>query len=141
MTGLCSSRGVPHKNWLIVGCYDLGEPVLLCEWCGVQHVRYVHVMGHKNYKNIEVGCVCAETISLAYKGQGKIAEEKLKKEAKEKTRLATRADPREMFDQIKTIASVKEYKDFIRACGWKLSEFKKEEYRIYNERIIARVTT
>ena len=50
---------VPHSGWTCVGITDLGEPCGICEMCGYQVIRYVHHMVHPNYRQLNVGCVCA----------------------------------------------------------------------------------
>ena len=50
---------VPHTGWTCIGITDLGEPVGICQMCGYQIIRYVHHMIHPNYRQLNVGCVCA----------------------------------------------------------------------------------
>ena len=58
--GKWSQPGVPHRGWLCVGTEDLGEPLITCEMCEFQTIRYVHVMEHPSYAEVlRVGCICA----------------------------------------------------------------------------------
>ena len=83
------SKGVPHKNWFIVDQLDMGHgSTITCEMCGTQEVRYVHIMDHNNYKRLAVGCVCAENMSISYKGKGKEAERQLRLNAAKEKRNA-----------------------------------------------------
>jgi len=51
---------VPHTGWICVDLIDLGKPTGVCEMCGYQIIRYVHVMKHPLYPGrIGAGCVCA----------------------------------------------------------------------------------
>jgi hypothetical protein len=58
--GKWSEKGVPHKDWTCIDIEDLGEPLLTCEMCDSQIIRYVHYMSHPNYATeLKVGCDCA----------------------------------------------------------------------------------
>jgi DNA helicase-2/ATP-dependent DNA helicase PcrA len=51
---------VPHTGWTCVDLIDLGKPTGVCEMCGYQIIRYVHVMRHPAYRGkIGAGCICA----------------------------------------------------------------------------------
>jgi DNA helicase-2/ATP-dependent DNA helicase PcrA len=51
---------VPHTGWTCVDLIDLGKPTGVCEMCGYQIIRYVHVMRHPAYSGrIGAGCICA----------------------------------------------------------------------------------
>ena len=56
---LWNDPNVPKNNWECRYVYDLGVPSGTCEMCGKNIIRYVHVMKHKNYHDLHVGCVCA----------------------------------------------------------------------------------
>ena len=59
-TNLWKRADVPHSGWLCVGFYDLGKPIGICEMCGYQIIRYVHVMNHPEFPgDIRAGRVCA----------------------------------------------------------------------------------
>lgn len=36
--------------------------------CGQEKIRYVHIMEHKGYGKLNVGCICAEKMSNDYTG-------------------------------------------------------------------------
>jgi len=66
---------VPHKGWKCVDVMDIGEnsnsiegmEYEQCEMCGIEKIRYVHIMEHPEYQNqMRVGCVCAEKMSEDY---------------------------------------------------------------------------
>jgi DNA helicase II / ATP-dependent DNA helicase PcrA len=68
-TNLWNKGGIPHKNWKPVGCVDLGKGNYTeCGMCGRSEIRYAHEMSHINYKNLIVGCVCAEKMATGYNG-------------------------------------------------------------------------
>lgn len=57
-----SQKGIPHKGWTHIEVYDhlqLCDEYFICEMCGYERVRYVHVLYHEEYGYISVGCVCA----------------------------------------------------------------------------------
>lgn len=65
----CTKRlkewGAPLTDWTCVSLYDAAKDedmvsYEVCELCGCQQVRFVHVMSHPDfYETISVGCVCA----------------------------------------------------------------------------------
>ena len=68
-------KGVPHKGWICEEVIDVGEESSSsdeieyeqCEMCGNEKIRYVHIMKHDNYfRELRVGCVCAERMSGDY---------------------------------------------------------------------------
>jgi hypothetical protein len=90
--------GTPHKGWLCVDVIDLrsdGEPAdetdyAICQMCGNEKIRYVHVMKHSNFEEqLNVGCVCAEKMSGDYVGP-KRRETKLQNRSIRRTRWLTR---------------------------------------------------
>ena len=51
---------IPHSGWTCIDLIDLGRQTGICQMCGYQIIRYVHVMIHPNYGGrIGAGCVCA----------------------------------------------------------------------------------
>ncbi len=65
--------GIPHKGWQHQSCYDTeandeNEAWHTCQMCGMEKVRYVHVLTHDQYGEIEVGCVCASKMTQDYVG-------------------------------------------------------------------------
>ena len=80
MKNLWKTKNVPHKNWKTIGIKDRGlDNLTLCQMCNEQHIRYEHHMWHKNYKELTVGCVCAENMAQGYDGRS--AEKLVKKES------------------------------------------------------------
>jgi hypothetical protein len=61
-----TTPGVPHKGWVWLGVEDVGEPEHTCEMCGQEGIRFVHTVSHAEYRDLEVGCVCAEKMCLDY---------------------------------------------------------------------------
>lgn len=57
--GNWSVAGVPHKGWVCLGIDDLGEPSETCEMCQTAEVRFVHMVWHRDWGEMRVGCVCA----------------------------------------------------------------------------------
>jgi hypothetical protein len=58
---LFAKSDVPQNGWLCCNMEDLGKPIHICEMCGKEGVRYVHVMEHAECsEQLRVGCVCAE---------------------------------------------------------------------------------
>jgi len=58
---LFEKSDIPQSGWLCCNMEDLGKPVHVCEMCGKEGVRYVHVMEHHEHSDkLRVGCVCAE---------------------------------------------------------------------------------
>ena len=79
-------KGVPHNGWKCEGVIDVGDGTSSsdeieyeqCEMCGNEKIRYVHIMKHANYfRELRVGCVCAERMSGDYENPRK-AENALK---------------------------------------------------------------
>jgi len=58
-TGKWLDQTVPHRDWKCIEIEDLGSQSKKCEMCEVEMLRYLHRMKHNNYKNLEVGCICA----------------------------------------------------------------------------------
>lgn len=56
---LWDNLDVPKTDWRCIDVYDLGAPIGICEMCGKNIIRYVHVMKHNFYHDLHVGCVCA----------------------------------------------------------------------------------
>ncbi len=76
MSSLWNQPGVPQRGWKNVDVFDLranGEPgdetvYATCQMCGNERIRFVHVMRHVEYGQLEVGCICAEKMSEDYVG-------------------------------------------------------------------------
>lgn len=52
--------GAPLDHWHCVDLMDEEDASFVCELCGCEKVRYVHVMEHEEYfENVCVGCICA----------------------------------------------------------------------------------
>jgi hypothetical protein len=58
--------GMPRRGWTLVDVEDLGEPVHTCEACGKTEIRYVHTIAHPAFRNLDVGCICAEHLTEDY---------------------------------------------------------------------------
>lgn len=56
---LWKREDVPKTGWICQGVTDLGAPVGICQMCGYQIIRYVHHMYHKDWGNVDAGCICA----------------------------------------------------------------------------------
>lgn len=54
---------IPQEGWYCIGMTDVKTPSVLCQYCGEQYVRYVHHMVHNTYGKLNVGCVCAGTLT------------------------------------------------------------------------------
>jgi hypothetical protein len=52
----------PSEGWDLIEEDDLEEPYGTCEWCGTT-IRYVFLLHHPKWEPIEVGCVCADTLT------------------------------------------------------------------------------
>lgn len=62
---LAKTPGFPDREWEYLGCEDRRIPNNLCQYCGKQHVRYVHILKHQDWPDtIETGCVCAGQLGL-----------------------------------------------------------------------------
>jgi hypothetical protein len=86
---LWDRAGVPHRGWRIVELLDLGAAEAVCEMCGHERVRYVHVMQHDQYDELlRVGCVCAESMAAGYNGRRREAQ--LRNKAERRARWPTR---------------------------------------------------
>lgn len=90
--------GVPHKGWLCVDVVDLRPDgghaeetdYAICQMCGNEKIRYVHVMRHPDFdEQFNVGCVCAEKMSGDSVGP-KQRETKLRNRSIRKMRWLTR---------------------------------------------------
>ena len=73
MTSLWNQINLPHKGWRCVAASDLrfeqGDNYTpeVCQMCGQENLRYVHVMEHDEYEpRLRVGCVCAEKMEGDY---------------------------------------------------------------------------
>lgn len=96
MTHKWNQKGVPHKGWRCVDVMDLAAdgPIddsdyAVCEMCGNEKIRFVHVMEHNHHDEKHVGCVCAGKMTDDYKG-AKEREKALRNKASRKARWLTR---------------------------------------------------
>ncbi|MEX2212804.1 MAG: hypothetical protein WD768_01665 [Phycisphaeraceae bacterium] len=97
MGNLWDKPGVPHKGWTCIDVIDRradGLPVeesdyATCEMCGHEQIRFVHIMEHDEYGQLEVGCVCAQKMSNDYVNP-RHRETKLKNRAARKTKWLKR---------------------------------------------------
>jgi len=90
--------GVPHKGWR---CEDVDDvrgngsspneaDYEVCQMCGNERIRYVHVMSHPGFpERLNVGCICAEKMSGDYIGP-KRRETKLRNLASRRKNWLTR---------------------------------------------------
>jgi hypothetical protein len=65
--------GIPHKGWQFKRIEDPGgegdcDDITYeqCDMCGKEKIRYVHILGHPDYGEIRVGCVCASKMLEDY---------------------------------------------------------------------------
>jgi len=60
MSGKWENPNVPHSGWECIDVQDLGEPIMTCQMCEREIIRYAHYMRHPNYqRGLTVGCICA----------------------------------------------------------------------------------
>jgi len=58
------SIGAPRDGWVCEEVITMPEPDFVCELCGYDRIRYVHVMVHPQWPDkFSVGCVCDGTMS------------------------------------------------------------------------------
>ena len=87
---LWNRPNVPHKNWCWLDVIDTQTRDSVCDMCGNERIRYVHVMAHPEYPaQLSVGCVCAEKMTNDYVNP-KQRERKLRNAAASRTREAKR---------------------------------------------------
>lgn len=95
---LWDTPGVPHKGWECDTVYDIREDgsspdetdYEVCQMCGNERIRFVHVMSHTQYPDeLNVGCVCAEKMSNDYVGP-KNKEKTLRNKASRRGKWLTR---------------------------------------------------
>lgn len=56
--------GAPLFGWICVDVEDMGSASFVCDLCGYDRIRYVHVMEHPEWNGrFHVGCVCDGTMS------------------------------------------------------------------------------
>lgn len=52
--------GAPLEGWKCISVIDGELPSFICELCGCEKVRYIHVMRHADFgRELYVGCICA----------------------------------------------------------------------------------
>lgn len=82
--------GAPLEGWYCVGMIDEETPTFVCELCGCEKVRYVHIMHHEDFeRELYVGCICAGVMEdniLAAKDR----DRKMKNRAKRKKHFPNR---------------------------------------------------
>lgn len=67
MTEQWSTKGIPHKGWILSDVIDLGKPLESCMMCGKERIRFVHILKHEDIdEEYRVGCVCAENMTNDY---------------------------------------------------------------------------
>lgn len=80
----------PLENWRCVELIDGEDADFVCELCGYESVRYIHVMEHDAYfEKLYVGCICAGVMEgdvLAAKER----DRKMKNRAKRKRNFPNR---------------------------------------------------
>ena len=60
MSGKWDNPSVPNSGWECVDVQDLGEPIMTCQMCEREIIRYAHYMQHPAYRyGLTVGCICA----------------------------------------------------------------------------------
>ena len=60
MSGKWEIQNIPHSGWMCVDIEDFGAPLMTCQMCEREKIRYAHYMRHPEYKNVMiVGCICA----------------------------------------------------------------------------------
>lgn len=82
--------GAPLEHWYCVDLIDEEDASFVCELCGCEKVRYVHVIQHGEYfEKVYVGCICAGIMEgdlLAAKER----DRKMKNRAKRKLNFPNR---------------------------------------------------
>ena len=69
---------------------QFGLCLAVCQFCGHEQIRFVHLLGHPSYPDIiRVGCVCACDLTNDYKNP-KERERKLKSRASRKAKFPNR---------------------------------------------------
>lgn len=58
-TNRWDKAGIPHTGWSWINVEDRGEASQECQMCSNERVRYIHLVAHAAYGQLEVGCVCA----------------------------------------------------------------------------------
>ncbi|MEQ8236259.1 MAG: hypothetical protein ABRQ23_05745 [Syntrophomonadaceae bacterium] len=90
---LWETPGVPHKGWTCTGMIDLREDdpdaeMEMCEMCGKEGIRYVHIMEHPRYQQtVKAGRVCAENMENDYATPGRRERELLNRHNRKMTFL------------------------------------------------------
>ena len=75
---MCEESDFPQSGWQCCSMADLGKPDQVCEMCGKERVRHVHVMEHAEYsKKLRVGSVCAQKMEK-YGIDPKLCEARMK---------------------------------------------------------------
>lgn len=58
--------GIPHKGWTHKSVKDLNHATGECGMCDKQSIRYLHTVSHDEWKDLQVGCDCAEKMCEDY---------------------------------------------------------------------------
>lgn len=62
--GLYSTPNFPHKGWAYHSEAEDETGTTLCQACGTQAIRHIHVLAHPAWPDlIETGCVCAGNLT------------------------------------------------------------------------------
>ena len=61
-----NKSGIPHTEWRYLYEFDLGDCIGNCAMCGTL-IRYVHVVVHADYGELEVGRQCATKMTAGCK--------------------------------------------------------------------------
>jgi len=114
--GKWSQAGVPRSGWQCVNIEDLGEPIVTCDMCETQIIRYVHHMKHPYYPDmLGVGCVCAGHM------EGDLAAAKGRE-----TSMKSRASKRDHWLSRKWLVS-QNGNDYIRAYGYRIVVYERDD--------------
>jgi hypothetical protein len=57
------SKVEPNRDWTLIDIEDLGDLVGECEYCD-NDIRYVHELYHPKWGHLNVGCNCAEKLTM-----------------------------------------------------------------------------
>ena len=91
---LWEEPGVPHKGWECLEVLDLKEEETedaeVCEMCGQEHLRFVHILRHDHYPEpVRAGCICAGKLTGNYTS-AQAGEAKLRNRARRRSTWLTR---------------------------------------------------
>lgn len=90
--GKWGDPSVPKRGWVCDGEEDLGSPMVTCEMCEEQEIRYVHYMTHTRYPEaLACGCVCAGHME-GNEDAARLRERGMKSRAKRRSAWPDRKD-------------------------------------------------